>query len=518
MSPIIASCFDDQKIILMPQFFAQIDHQKDRTLHSHNCIEMSYVASGNANHILVRSDGKTEQQKISRGNYVILDSTAHHAYRNASDDFKVINVLFKVPFLWKEAISSRGINSSKALAVTRSEYNSNDAANGIELKFGSNKPRALKNKRYVRLWLDLKGESRNIDFSRAHIGLIANNDLENPYTAEGQKHKTTFYFLGEGETKWVKMSHGTGGFGVSLGESVKGFKGWFAFPIDEMLKKNTKETLSTEDVITGMYFYYSMSDRTMAGNYVYINDISLVEDYRYTAKDLTEYDNILNFDENVLRLSVTGKNGDTSPEAKVDQIKVSIFDDRDFYDIIKEMFPHFDYKKITTTPVNQVYFDKDGNILPLFMICHDSSRKNMHDWWRTVRHALSLIIILSLYSYDEYIRPKKEGIIDIIKDCVEKHYSEAITLSEICSKHFYSVAYVSHKFKVEMNCSFEQYLRQVRINHAGEFLLNSSLSVSEIAEKCGYSSVRSFRKAFNAVCGVSPLEFKKKYNKQSQEK
>ena len=513
MAPIIASCFDDQKIILMPQFFAQIDHQKDRTLHSHNCIEMSYIASGTANHILVRSDGKTEQQKISKGNYVILDSTAHHAYRNASDDFKVLNVLFKIPFLWKDAADSRGMNASKSLAVTRSEYNDDERANGIELKFGLNKPKALKNKKYVRLWLDLKGENKNIDFSKANIGLIANNDYGGIYTSEGQSCRTTFYYLREGETKWVKMNHGKGGFGTLAGASVKGFKGWFAFPIDEMIHKDTGNTLSAEDVITGVYFYYTMSDREMAGNYVYINDISLVEDYRDTSKELNDKDDIISFDESVLRLSVTGKDGDTTPEAKVEQIKVSIFDDSNFYEIIKEMFPHFDYKKIDTTPVNQVYFDKNGNIFPLFMICHDSSRKNMHDWWRTVRHALSLIIILSLYSYDEYIRPKKESIIDIIKNCVEKRYAEPITLTEICSKHFYSVAYVSHKFKSEMNCSFEQYLRQVRINHAGELLLSSSLSVNEIAEKCGYSSVRSFRKAFNVVYGVSPLEFKKKYNK-----
>jgi two-component system response regulator YesN len=146
-------------------------------------------------------------------------------------------------------------------------------------------------------------------------------------------------------------------------------------------------------------------------------------------------------------------------------------------------------------------------------MCHDSSRQNWHEWHKMVEYGLSLIIILSLQSFDKWIRPKKENIIDIVKKYISEHYGENVTLSEICEKYFYSVSYVSHKFKSSEGISFEQYLRQFRIKCAGEMLLSTALSVSEIAEACGYTSVRSFRKAFISITGDTPLAFRKKYNK-----
>ena len=114
--------------------------------------------------------------------------------------------------------------------------------------------------------------------------------------------------------------------------------------------------------------------------------------------------------------------------------------------------------------------------------------------------------------YDSFKeKRKKENILDIVENYVEMHYSENITLTEICNKHFYNVSYVSRKFKKVVGCTFEQYLRQVRIERAGEMLRATDMSVSDIAENCGYTSVRSFRKAFVFVTGKTPIEFKKTY-------
>ena len=509
----IMGYFNNQKIILMPQFFSIVDNHSDRDFHSHNCIEMSYILSGTANHILVLPDGKTEQKKLCQGNYMILDSTARHAYKNGSSDFKVMNVLFKMPFLFQSAANKRGMNSTKAFSVTRSEWNEDPLANDIELKFGLNKPITLGNRKYIRIWLDLKGDREKIDFSNARIGLIADNDLSRPYCPEGFP-KTPFYFLGEGEDNWSTLYLGNNGcFGAEHDSSVYGRKGWFAFPIECMVQKSTGKRLDPESVVTGVYFYYAMSDKKMAGNHLYIDDIALAEDYLALDKGFLTEDRIVDFDSGVIRASVTGKDGAVGAEIHTEQIKLSIFDEGDMYEHIKGIYPDFKYSDISGSPVNQVYFDRDGSVRPLFQICYDSSRKHMQEWQNTVRHALSLIIIISLNSFDEQIRPQKENIMEIIRKYVEKHYTEDITLTEICAKHFYSLPYVSHKFKETFKCSFEQYVRQLRIHRACELLLSTQMSVSEIAEKCGYTSVRSFRKAFNCIVEKSPLEFRKSYNK-----
>jgi AraC-like DNA-binding protein len=220
---------------------------------------------------------------------------------------------------------------------------------------------------------------------------------------------------------------------------------------------------------------------------------------------------LVDFNAGSVSLGVTGKNGDTSPEARIDQIQMSVSDNQDLYEVIRGMFPEYRYSKIKTSPVNHVYFDQDGSVRALFQVCYESSRINMHEWRKMVYHGLSLIMVISLQSFDKYIRVKKESIVDTVKKYVNQNYAHNITLSEICAKYFYSVPYVSHKFKKDCGCSFEQYLRQVRIQHACELLLKTGRSVDEIGESCGYTSVRSFRKAFREVTENTPIEFKNKY-------
>lgn len=54
-----------------------------------------------------------------------------------------------------------------------------------------------------------------------------------------------------------------------------------------------------------------------------------------------------------------------------------------------------------------------------------------------------------------------------------------------------------------------QYINQFRINRAREDLRNSNISITEIAEKHGFSSVHYFSKLFRQLNGKSPREFRK---------
>ena len=161
-----------------------------------------------------------------------------------------------------------------------------------------------------------------------------------------------------------------------------------------------------------------------------------------------------------------------------------------------------------------MYFDKDGSLLPLFKMCHTCSREHWDEWEQMVRNGLSLIVLCSMRSMVVGENSTKENIIDVVKNYADAYYAEDITLKEICDKHFYNVSYVCRKFKNTFHCSFEQYLRQIRIKHAKEMLLNTQLSVAEVGERSGYASSRTFRKAFAFVTGETPLNFRKKFEKQ----
>ncbi len=83
------------RVILPP-----IVHQQGgRKKHSHTCIEMSYVLSGNASHIIRHADGTEQRTSISMGSYYILDHNVSHIIFDVSKDFFLVNVLFKPSFI-----------------------------------------------------------------------------------------------------------------------------------------------------------------------------------------------------------------------------------------------------------------------------------------------------------------------------------------------------------------------------------------------------------------------------------
>ena len=498
MAPIVNNLFNDQKIVLTRPFFAQEDHQEDRDLHSHSFIEFSYVTSGSADHVLLYPDGEAAHQKLSRGNYMLLDTSVRHAYKNCTADFSVLNLLFKQPFL-----NGDTSESGKGLSLTRSVWHGGTAADTVELYMEAERPTSLKKQKYLRLWVDLKGEGAPIDLAEASIAVVLNGDREHPHVLCAKK--APFYTLDEASLKWeVKRCDANGCFGTVAGSSPGGFCGALAFPLGELLHAE-----HSEDRITGVVFRYRVSEAEMAGTYLHVNGVQLVKDYLLPEE--TSDSMLINFNKDVFRVSVSGLRGADAAESAAEEIKVSLLDSGDLIALMRERFPNFDYGKLGGALINRVHFDRDGSLYTLFRICLDNSRRHRSEWERTVCHALSLILVLTLQSLQTDALPPKETIIDTVKKHVAAHFAESVTLTDICQRHFYSLPYVSHRFKEVCGCSFEQYVRQVRIQHAGKLLLTTALSVGEVAERCGYTSARTFGRSFAAVTGLSPLQFKKKY-------
>ena len=71
----------------------------------------------------------------------------------------------------------------------------------------------------------------------------------------------------------------------------------------------------------------------------------------------------------------------------------------------------------------------------------------------------------------------------------------------------FSKKYFSALFAKNMQISFTDYLAEIRIKHAIELLQHNKLSVTELAEKCGYIDPLYFSKVFKKITGVSPSKY-----------
>ena len=92
---------------------------------------------------------------------------------------------------------------------------------------------------------------------------------------------------------------------------------------------------------------------------------------------------------------------------------------------------------------------------------------------------------------------------------IDANYSEPLTLEGIAELCQLNPSYFSSKFKAVNGVGFKEYLNNVRIIHAEKLLLETDMSITEIAMKCGYETSNYFGDAFRRINGCSPSQFRK---------
>lgn len=95
---------------------------------------------------------------------------------------------------------------------------------------------------------------------------------------------------------------------------------------------------------------------------------------------------------------------------------------------------------------------------------------------------------------------------------IENRYQETITIEDVAKYVGFSPYYFTRFFKKNTGQTFVQFLTEYRINLAKFILANEKLPMIDVAEKAGFSSVKTFHHVFKETTGISPLQYQKKMN------
>lgn len=106
---------------------------------------------------------------------------------------------------------------------------------------------------------------------------------------------------------------------------------------------------------------------------------------------------------------------------------------------------------------------------------------------------------------DEEIRKAQEFI--------EKNIEEKITVGELAEKTAVGRRSFERRFKKATRNSVLQYIQRVKIEAAKRSIESSRKNITEIMFDVGYTDTKAFRSTFKKITGVTPLEYKSKYNK-----
>lgn len=86
---------------------------------------------------------------------------------------------------------------------------------------------------------------------------------------------------------------------------------------------------------------------------------------------------------------------------------------------------------------------------------------------------------------------------------------EDLSLRAIAEHFSLNKNYLSSSFKRETDVSLTNYVNQERIRNAIYLLNTSTVSIQEIAEKCGIDDLNYFSRIFRQIVGMSPSSYRK---------
>lgn len=147
-------------------------------------------------------------------------------------------------------------------------------------------------------------------------------------------------------------------------------------------------------------------------------------------------------------------------------------------------------------------FDIGSNqkILELFFELKESFIKN--DTFGSLAVLYRILSEIFEFTPNDTFSQIQKYIDDSLFDATlsNKKIADAIHISE---------SYLNKLFIKQCGISTKKYIIRKRIELATKYLGENRYSIGQICEKCGYSNLYSFSRAFKSIKNVSPLEYKK---------
>ena len=112
---------------------------------------------------------------------------------------------------------------------------------------------------------------------------------------------------------------------------------------------------------------------------------------------------------------------------------------------------------------------------------------------------------------------KDHNDVEILKaqHFIEDNIQEKITVYELANLTALGRRSLERRFKKATNNSIVEYIQRVKIEAAKRSFESSRKNITEVMYDVGYTDTKAFRDVFKKVTGLTPIEYRNKYNKQN---
>ncbi|XID90691.1 response regulator [Paenibacillaceae bacterium WGS1546] len=248
----------------------------------------------------------------------------------------------------------------------------------------------------------------------------------------------------------------------------------------------------------------------------------IAESYR-TAKEAVQYKYALDGQSVIMhnqatRISLRYKQSDAKLNAELTEA-VEEGDEQAVRSTVDKLFESFRQERFAPESVQasiaqsvlgmtRVVRELEGNEQELH------SLKAMMQWSqepRTLSGLRSMFLSFAMESA-AYIADRRKqrakGAIQKVKQYIETHYHENMSLKHISKKFYMNPVYLGQLFKKTYGVYFNDYLLEIRIQEAKKLLRQTDLKVYEVAERVGFGNPDYFVTQFEKVERKTPTEYK----------
>ncbi|MRG45815.1 helix-turn-helix domain-containing protein [Chitinophaga sp. SYP-B3965] len=98
---------------------------------------------------------------------------------------------------------------------------------------------------------------------------------------------------------------------------------------------------------------------------------------------------------------------------------------------------------------------------------------------------------------------------------IENNYQYKITVDQLAGMFSLGRRSLERRFKKATSITVIEYMQRVKIESAKKSFENSRKNILEVMNDVGYADTKAFRVIFKKITGLSPIDYRNKYNKEA---
>ncbi len=138
----------------------------------------------------------------------------------------------------------------------------------------------------------------------------------------------------------------------------------------------------------------------------------------------------------------------------------------------------------------------------------------------SIQIAKTFMIDIDKYSQSPFIifsgqKAHEDESVKKAQEYIERNFEDKITVDQLASMLALGRRSLERRFKKATSNTVTEYIQRVKIEAAKKDLESGRKNINEVMYDVGYVDIKAFRTTFRKITGLSPIEYKNKYNRET---